>query len=148
MNEGTKFQRAEKARAEYVNLLSDKGIRLIHTNSRVIFRTETGKVVGIPYSTARPCNKGWFMGLPNEYFDFIILLCQGIANAPLDFVLPRSFFSPLWNDDLYWQYQSGGWQVKFDVRQRDDEFDLKLKGRKRTPEKIEGFLGRVEVLAG
>lgn len=88
------------------------------------------------------------MGLPNEYFDFIILLCQRDADTPLDFVLPRSFFLALWKDDLYWQHLSSGWQVKFDVRRHDNEYELKLKGKRRIPEKIKGFVGNIEILTG
>ena len=146
MNEGSKLQRAEKARKEYVNTLREKDIILRPTASRVIFETVTGKIVGMPYATRRLSNKGWFMGLPNEYFDFIILLCQADA-APLDFVLPRSFFLPIWENDLYWQYQSSGWQVKFDVKQREDQYALKLKGRGIFSENLQRFLGQTEALS-
>jgi hypothetical protein len=152
MKEGSKLQRADKARTQYVNRLSEKGIRLSLTdNSHVIFRTETDKVVGIPsasFDEKRGPEGGWWMGLPNEYFDFIILLCQRDADTPLDFVLPRSFFLSIWKDDLHWEWLSSGWRVQFDVRQRNGDFELKLKGRKRVPENLQGFLGKAETLAG
>ena len=149
MGESSKQQRAEKIRTEYVKTLGEKGIQLRPTTSQVIFLTETNKVVGIPSAseTARGREGGWWMGLPNEYFDFIILLCQRKNDAPLDFVLPRSFFEVLWKDDLYWQYQSSSWHVKFDVWRHEDDYQLKLKGRRRPPETIRRYLGNIEMLA-
>jgi hypothetical protein len=148
MNEISKFQSAKKTRTEYVNRLSESGIRLSRTSSQVIYMTEQRKIVGIPCAveTQRPPQGGWWLGLPNRHFDFVILLCQRDTEMPLDFVLPVTFFSMIW-DSLYWEYLSSGWQVQFDVRRREDEFELKLKGKRRGIAKIQGFLGHVEILA-
>jgi hypothetical protein len=149
MNEDSRVQRADEVRMEYVSRLSERGTRLSRPcRSRVVFRTEQGKIVGIPGAaeTPRPPEGGWWLGLPNQRFDFIILLCQTGTGTPLDFVLPPAFVSEVWAS-LYWEYQSSGWRVQFDVRRHGvDEFELKRKGG--TAKTIRRFLGQVEILAG
>lgn len=144
MNEGSKFQRAEKARKVYVDTLIQRGVLLNPTNSRVIFRTQTGKKVGLPFSTERPSNGGWFMGLPDQHFDFVILLCQIDTSTFLDFVFPPEFVSDIW-DSLSRQYQGSDCQVKFDVRRRIDAHELRM-GKGRASELIQHFLSHTEII--
>ena len=145
MAEVSKLQRAEKVRTEYVNKLSERGIQLNRTGSLVICLTETGKVVGMPCAadTKRSPDGGWWMGLPNVYLDFVILLCQTEAEATLDFVLPRTFLLEV-RGSLYTQYQNGGFHHKYDVRRHGDEYELKLKGRRVASKNISNFLGQIE----
>jgi hypothetical protein len=144
-----KAQQGAKARTEYLAVLGKKGIQLKRTNSDVTFRTEKGKVLAVPSAseTARGSDRRWWLGLPDEYFDFIVLLCQDDDGSVHDFVLPRFFFSALWKDDLHWERMSSGWRVQFDVRRRANEYGLKLRGRKRPLESISHLLGKTEIFA-
>ena len=144
MSGASKLQRAEIMRNNYVKKLGENGIRLKPTASRVVFKTDSGKTVGMPSATERPSPKeGWFMGLPNQRYDFIVLLCQtNNAEAPLDFVFPPKFVSEIW-DSLSLQYTNS--QVKFDVRQRHGEYELKVKDG--INKRIQQFLGAFAILS-
>jgi hypothetical protein len=148
MDELPKNQKGLKVRTEYLAVLEEKDIRLKRTESDVIFRTEKGKVLAVPYAseTAKGAEQRWWLGLPNEYFDVIILLCKAHDGSVNDFVLPRCFFLALWKDDLHWEWMRTGWRVQFDVRRRGSEYGLKLRGRKRPLEIISDLLGRIEIL--
>ena len=84
------------------------------------------------------------MGLPDQHFDFVILLCQMDAATVFDFVFPVAFVSEIW-DSLSRQYQRSECQVKFDVQRRGDDYGLTMtKGR--VSEQIQRFLSHTEVL--
>ena len=55
-----------------------------------------GSHVGIPF--AREIDQSWALSLPESQYNVIVLLCQTEAGAVMDFVLPSSVFSPLWDD--------------------------------------------------
>lgn len=84
------------------------------------------------------------MGLPDQHFDFVVLLCQIDPSTTLDFVFPATFVSEIW-DSLSRQYQGSECQVKFDVRRRASGYELTMpKGH--ASEQIRRFLGQTELL--
>jgi len=84
------------------------------------------------------------MGLPDQHFDFVVLLCQIDPARTLDFVFPATFVSEIWHS-LSRQYQGNECQVKFDVRRRPNGYELTMpKGH--PSKQIRPFLGQTELL--
>jgi hypothetical protein len=139
-------QRGQNARKAYVNELSERGILLSRASRRVEFKTRSGKIVGMPWAEEKLSKpKRWFLGLPDQHFDFVILLCQSSDGKLMDFVFPSDFVSEIW-DSLPLQSQDGINQRKFDVKIRKDEYELKVNGR--AGYRIQRFLENVAVLTG
>jgi hypothetical protein len=88
-------ERGKASRDEYLRKLLAKGINLIRLKGRT-FKTLSGKRVGIAYASEVLANK-WWMGLPDEQFDIVILLCQTSSGETLDFVLPPNFVTRVWS---------------------------------------------------
>ena len=63
---------------------------------RRVYQMSNGSRVGIPF--AREIDQSWALSLPESQYNVIVLLCQTEAGAVMDFVLPSSVFSPLWDD--------------------------------------------------
>jgi aspartyl-tRNA synthetase len=63
---------------------------------RRVYQMSNGSHVGIPF--AREIDQSWALSLPESQYNVIVLLCQTEAGAVMDFVLPSSVFSPLWDD--------------------------------------------------
>jgi hypothetical protein len=145
MSENSPIQRGEEARASYVTDLDKKGVRLVQDQGRhrVIYKTQAGKIVGIPHACELP-QKGpdrWFLGLPGRHFDFVILLCETSKGELFDFVLPSEFVAEIW-DSL--PRDSRG-AVKFEVFRKPDDDELTMRGGR--IKRIRRFLGRTEALA-
>jgi hypothetical protein len=137
-------QRGQNARKAYVNELSERGIRLSRASRRVEFMTRSGKIVGVPWAEEKLSKPNrWFLGLPDQHFDFVILLCQSSDGKLLDFVFPSDFVSEIW-DSLPLQYSND--HRKFDVKIREGECALKVNGR--AAYRIQRFLENVAVLTG
>jgi hypothetical protein len=145
MNEISRVQKGEEARTEYANRLRERSIRLSRIDSRVKFRTDSGKIAGIPYASEKPRRPNrWFLGLPDQRFDFVILLCETDTGTLLDFVFTPNFVSEIWPS---LSVQDSIRQVKFEVCRRSvDDYELKVKGG--IAKKIRRFLGHVEILTG
>jgi hypothetical protein len=131
MNEESPIKRGERARASYIADLDKKGIRLVQVQDqsrrRVIYKTHSGKIVGLPYARELP-QKGpgrWFLGLPQQHFDFVVLLCETSQGELLDFVFPPDFVGEIW--DSLSSAERGQGDVKFEaIRQpQDDKLAMK-----------------------
>jgi hypothetical protein len=121
-------ERGNRVRSRYVELdLTLKGIQLQQVAPKK-YRTSDGLLVGITYAKElekRPSS--WFLGLSDEYFDCVILLCEsseatGSQIAAL--ILPPEFVKQIWKG----LSRSQG-QVKFHVaRTGHVNFELRLPG--------------------
>ncbi len=100
----------EKIRQEFLNKLQAEGIQLQLIKGKTIFRTRSGKRVGLAVATERQPNR-WFLGLPDGGFDHAVLLCQRENEEVIDIPLPEKFF------EQYTMSQSKG-QLKFNVVNR------------------------------
>jgi hypothetical protein len=87
--------RGKASRDEYLRRLLAKGINLSRLKGRT-FQTSSGKRVGIAYASEVLANK-WWMGLPDEQYDVVILLCETSSGETLDFVLPPNFVHRVWS---------------------------------------------------
>jgi hypothetical protein len=134
-------QKANQIRTAYVNELSQKLGYNLRRRSEIIYETQSGKVIGMPY--ARELGKlpdRWWLGVPDERFDFLVLLCETSTGDLLDFVLPPDFVKQVWNS---LSRDSNGY-VKVNVFKTGLDYELRPEG---VPRKIRRFLKRIEMLA-
>ena len=102
----------EKIRKEFIGKREAEGINLQLIKGKTIFRTRSGKRVGLAVATERQPNR-WFLGLPADGFDHAVLLCQRESGEVIDIPLPDKFFEKYGNE----MSQSKG-QLKFNVVNR------------------------------
>jgi len=81
----------EQIRHEFLNKREAEGIHLQLIKGKTIFRTGSGKRVGLAVATERQPNR-WFLGLPAGGFDNAVLLCQRENGVVIDIPLPEQFF--------------------------------------------------------
>jgi hypothetical protein len=134
-------QKANQVRTKYVIDLSKNLDIQLQRRSEVIYQTQSGKTVAIPYATELTnLPDRWWLGLPDEHFHFIVLLCETRSDELLDFVLPSHFVSEIWNS----LSRDSKLHVKLNVFRAGADFDLRLKDG--VTKKIRRFLGGGEVL--
>ena len=105
----------KKLRKVFLSKLEGEGIHLQLIKGTTIYRTQSGKRVGIASATERQPHR-WFLGLPVGGFDHAVLLCQRENGDLVEVSLPEKFFVKYGNS----MSQSKG-QVKFNIVQRDSE---------------------------
>jgi len=81
----------EQIRNEFLRKRLAEGVHLQLIKGKTIFRTRSGKRVGLAVATERQSNR-WFLGLPAGGFDHAVLLCQRKNGEVLDIPLPEKFF--------------------------------------------------------
>lgn len=105
----------EQIRSEFLKKREAEGIHLQLIKGKTIFRTRSGKRVGLAVATERQPNR-WFLGLPADGFDHAILLCQRENGVVMDIPLPEKFF------EKYGRNMSiSKGQLKFNVVNRGNE---------------------------
>jgi len=85
--------------------------------------------VGIPYASEleiRP--DSWFLGLADEPFEFVVLLCETSSGQMLDFPLAPEFVKGIWSA----LSRSNG-QVKFHVLRTGATYELRIPGGQLVP---------------
>lgn len=112
----------ETIRNEFINKRDAEGIHLQLIKGKTIFRTRSGKRVGLAIATERQPNR-WFLGLPAGGFDHAVLLCQRESGAVIDIPLPEKFFDKYGNE----MSQSKG-QLKFNVVNRGSALLVQVPG--------------------
>jgi len=86
----------EKARGELLATLQEHGVRLVRAGKRV-FHTPSGRKLGIAYASEVPERPDkWWLGLPDEPFDIVVLLCRSLDGGLSEFVLPSHFVTQVW----------------------------------------------------
>lgn len=101
-------QIATSIRHAFLNKLEGEGIRLRPIEGRTLYRTSSGKKVGIAVATERLPDR-WFLGLNAGTFDHAVLLCDRNGETE-EILLPENFFKEYGHS----LSQSGG-QFKFNV---------------------------------
>jgi hypothetical protein len=102
----------EQIRSEFLRRRESEGIHLQLIKGKTIFRTRSGKRVGLAVATERQPNR-WFLGLPAGGFDHAVLLCQRENGEVINIPLPEKFFEKYGKD----MSMSKG-QLKFNVVNR------------------------------
>lgn len=112
-------QEGVRARSDWLKTVqSAASIRLTGSGKR--YRTARQLGVGIAFANElaeRP--RKWFLGLPDEQTDVVVLLCRALDRSMHDLVLPLADLGDLWK-----QLSRSKGQVKFHVEQKDREFYL------------------------
>jgi len=112
----------EQIRSEFLRKREAEGIHLQLIKGKTIFRTRSGKLVGLAVATERQPYR-WFLGLPTRGFDHAVLLCQRENGEVIDIPLPEKFFEK-YGKDLS---ESKG-QLKFNVVSRGSGLLVQVPG--------------------
>jgi hypothetical protein len=84
-------QRGNLRRKVFIDELRNSGIKLTNIEE-VLYKTETGGLIGIASATESTKPPGrWFLGLPVQNYDQIVLLCEKRDRTMLSFVFPKDF---------------------------------------------------------
>jgi len=132
---------SKKARSEMTRRSWIQGCKLpLRQVKHRLYQTPSGSSVGIAYASENQDKRPdkWWLGLPDQRYDVVVLLCEKADGTLLDFVLPRSFLGPAWPSLT----RSGG-QVEFHVEQSGATFNF------RTPNgwlPVTSYLGSHSVL--
>lgn len=128
--------KGNQLREHWLRTARDGGIRL-HRVKGVVFETQNGKRVGIPSASEVQPDK-WWLGLPDEHFDFLVLLCKPQSGSVLDFVLPSDLVAKVWPRlSKHHRYR------KIHVQQFGNDYRLEP-GAGLFP--IREYLGKLEIL--
>jgi hypothetical protein len=133
-------QRGNGARAKFLQHLATQGVVLRRLGGKK-YRTNSGLSVGIPYASEldiRP--DSWFLGLADERFDIVVLLCDTASGEKLEFFLPTEFVKEIWNV----LSRSHG-QVKFHVLRAGSTYELRIPGGQLRP--ITQYLNNTKILS-
>jgi hypothetical protein len=134
-------QKANEVRMVYVNDLSNKLGNRLRRKGEVIYETQSGKSVGMPYASELPeLPDRWWLGLPDEHFDYVVLLCETGSGELLDFVFPSAFVMEVWNS----LSRDSKRHVKLNVFRSGVDYELRLNDGERK--KIRRFLKGGKVL--
>jgi len=128
--------RGRLRREEYVHRLGSRGVHLRKLKNRG-YHSSSGKVVGIGYASEVLPNK-WWMGLPDEHYDILILLCETASTEILDFILPPEFVQKVWP-----RFTVSGKQREWHIERHGDVYELEPK---KGFGSIGGYLSRLEAL--
>jgi hypothetical protein len=136
-------QISPRARAKDFRMkwIASTGLNL-RRKGEVIFETVSGRSVGIPYARELEDHPDlWFLGLPDENFDLVVLLCEGAHGEVLDFVLPPEFVRAIWRSLA----RDGNHHVKFHLTRTGVNYALRLRGS--ILKEITGFRGKTSTLS-
>lgn len=119
------------ARESFLDAGADRGYRLIPLG-KTVFETNTGHKVAIPFANERRPDR-WFLGISDEKYDVVILLCQEKDGDLFDFIVPRDFLEKFWR-----AFSRSGGQVKLNVSRHGKIWHLVVPGYE--PQAIGSFL--------
>jgi hypothetical protein len=137
-------ERGNRVRDQYIEgILATHKIQL-HRISSKKYRTSDNRLIGLTYAKELEIRPSfWFLGLSDEHFDCVILLCESSDSSGAEIaalVLPPEFVRQIWKD----LSRSKG-QVKFHIaRTGYMSFELSLPGSRRL--NISQYLNAVHVL--
>jgi hypothetical protein len=106
-------------RNNFINMLEELGISLSKVKG-VKYRTQNGSLIGIASASEDiKRNNYWFLGLPKDEYDTIVLLCESSKSEVYNFILPKAFYKQNENN---FSRDSNNEQVKFNISLRDGKF--------------------------
>ncbi|MEK7762133.1 MAG: hypothetical protein AAB433_11165 [Nitrospirota bacterium] len=119
-------------RETFLDAGAARGYRLI-PRGKTIFETGKGHRVAIPFANEQRPDR-WFLGISNEKYDAVVLLCHGKDGTLFDFVVPRDFLEKFWES-----FSRSGGQVKLNVSRNGKTWWLVVPGYE--PQAIGNFSG-------
>ncbi len=109
--------RGETKRREFVDSVKEAGINLIHQRG-ALYVTDHDGLVGIAYASERQPNR-WFLGLPDNDYAALVLICETDRSDLLNFILPSDFFHK-YRDSF--SFVKG--QIKFNIVCRGNDYTM------------------------
>lgn len=131
-------KRGQERRTAFVKRAEELGIHTLQLKG-VQYKVNNRNLIGIAYSNETRPNR-WFLGLPPENFDTIVLLCERKKGQILSFVLSKEFYQKVKN--LMSTDDNG--QLKYNISFRNGEYQFVIP--KRGYEKINLFLDNFDNL--
>ena len=108
------------------------GYKLI-PRGKTVFETSKGHRVAILFSNEQRPDR-WFLGMSDEKYDAVVLLCHAKDGTLFDLVLPGDFLEKFWK-----AFSRSGGQVKLNVSRKGKAWWLVIPGYE--PQAIGSFLG-------
>ncbi len=115
--------KGDSIRSRWVQNLHHEGITLQRLRGKR-YETISGIKVGIAYASElaiRP--DAWFLGLADENFRIVVLLCEPGDKNVVDFVFTQDFVRRIWS-----RLSRSHGQVKFNVVKSGSNYELRLSG--------------------
>ncbi len=131
-------KRGQERRNSFVKRAKELGIHMLQLKG-VQYKVNNRNLIGIAYSGETRPNR-WFLGLPPENFDTIVLLCERKNGQILSFVLSKEFYQKIKN--LMSTDDNG--QLKYNISFRNGEYQFMIP--ERGYEKINLFLDNFDNL--
>ena len=128
----TSRRMGRKAREDFVSAGRNRGYELV-SQGNSIYRTATGKKVVLRFANEQKPDR-WFLGVRDDRYDIVVLLCQQSSGGMVEFVLPREFLSEVWGS-----MSRSGNELKFNVARSGVNWSLLVPGRDVEP--LNRFLG-------
>ena len=119
------------ARETFLDAGVDRGYRLTRLG-KTVCETNKGHKVAIPFANEQRPDR-WFLGISDEKYDVIVLLCQEKDGDLFDFIVPRDFLEKFWK-----AFSRSGGQVKLNVSRHGKNWHLIVPGYE--PQAIGSFL--------
>lgn len=109
---------------------------MTQTKGRV-YANAAGSTVAIAMATEDQRGNKWWLGLPDQEFTLVVLLCHD-AKVSLEFVIPVADVASIWS-----RLSRSGGEVKFNVKRENNRYLLTA-----GPTDITRFLGSYAPLRG
>jgi len=119
------------ARESFLDAGADRGYRLIPLG-KTVFESNRGHKVAIPFANEQRPDR-WFLGISDEKYDVVVLLCQEKDGGLFDFIVPTGFLEKFWK-----AFSRSGGQVKLNVSRQGKIWQLVVPGYE--PQAISSFL--------
>ncbi len=110
-------------RENFLKLLEEKGVSLSQIKG-IIYKSAKSNKIGIASASERPEGNRWFLGLPPDDYDAIVLLCEDSQKRVYHIILPPSFV-------IKYRYEfsrDSNNQIKLNVLKENDKFLIMIPG--------------------
>ncbi|MFP4548744.1 MAG: hypothetical protein ACLFQM_11490 [Fidelibacterota bacterium] len=107
-------------RQNFVKRAKEEGVTLYHKKS-VKYFSQKNDLIGIATATERASNR-WFLGLPKDDYDCIVLICEDKKEITTTFILPRIFTSK-YNDMFSYDKKN---QIKLNIIKSNNQFYISM----------------------
>ena len=141
----SKKHEAARQKESWVDRLErQENVKLLRVeeSGKSVFSTSLGGYrIGISFANEGEPGGKWWLGLPEDGYDFLVLLCRTKDGRILDFIVP---VREMGEDGLGGILSRSGGQYKINVRSERDGYFLLIPNRGRKS--IGEYLGRSDLL--
>lgn len=115
-------EKGEHRREQFLSELSEKGIHISQVKG-TLFKNKSGKFIGIASASEVKDNR-WFLGLPQNKYWSIVLICEGKNGKLSSFILPEDFLSDYLRK---MSLDKEGEQIKFNIFLKGNKYQLQIR---------------------